>query len=340
MSTTAGYFSESTLLNIRALASERLMDGRTKRNFEARADVAQIIPKVQTAKIGELVGANKKKDFTLEIEWPNNCAIVVQECEPCALGGPEMSTNTKTYHLEQCESAPFSVDGTKLIDNDFDVQTIIADSLLSADKVLSEYLCRYFLNWLVTNAGISGLPAFPGAIGTVVGNQVQITAANFNIAAVGYMMKALQYDNIDWTNNISGNQLFDAYQNVNFTNGIIPSGIGTTERLNSFPILFDIFNFNAAGWNDRIISLANGSIAFASRSYYGPTPFMVDSSKQVYTMESKFFPGAILEVWMEKVCKDDLTLYNFNVKVHFDFFVNPAGCEEDNNGIIQFVQIP
>jgi len=337
MSTTAGYFGETTLMNIRAMAKARALDARTKLNTIAQADVAQIIPKVQTAQIGELQGANKKKDFTLEIAWPNNCAIVVAECTPCEVGGPELSSNTKTYHIGQCESAGFAVDGTKLIDNDFEVQDMIAEGLLTADARLSEYLCTYFLDWLVTNAGVPGYPN--GGIGTVVGNQMQIAAADFTIAAIGYLQKVLQYDRIGFTNNISGEQLYDAYANVNFTNGIIPAGIGTTQRVNSFPILFDIWNFTQAAYNDRIISLNPGSIAFASRSYYGEVPVMVDSSKQVYTMSSRFFPGAILEVWTEKTCKEDLSLYEFAVKIHFDFFVNPVGCEQDNNGIIQFVQI-
>ena len=341
MSTTAGVFSETVLQNIRAMASARMMDERIKLNYVAQTDVAQIIPKVQTAKLGELQGAGTKKKYTVEIEWANNCAIVAEDCEYCAEGGPELSTNTTTVSIDHCVQAPFSVNGVSFIDNDFDTQDMIADGLLTADKVISEELCHRFLDWLVANAGIANWPPLePAGIGTVVGNEVRITGANFTIAAVGYLQKVLQYDRIQWTNNISGNQLFNAYQNVGFTEGWIPEGIGTTKRVSTFPILFDLFNFSAAGYNDRIISLANGSIAFCSASYYTPQVTMVDSEQAVYTMSSRFFPGLVLEVWMKKTCDHDLTLYDFNVKGRYEFVQNPAGCDQNNNGIIQFVQFP
>jgi len=336
MSTTAGAFSETTLLNIRAMAKARMMDERTKLNFVAQTEAAQIIPKVMTANLGELKRSDK--NYTIEISWPNNCAIVSGECEPCATGGPQLSTNTQTYSLTHCVSAPFSHSGHVTIDNDFSAQEIIADGILSADKVNSENLVHIFLDFLNTNAGVANWNP-GGEIGTVVGNQVQITAANFNIAAVGYMMKVLQYDRIAVNNNISGNQLFNAYQNVNFTNGIIPAGVGTTERVNTFPILFDLFNFNAAGYNDRIFSLGMGSIAFVSKSYYGMTPTSVGSDTVVWSEPSRFFPGAVLEIWDHISCDEDLINHDFNVKIRYEFIVNPAGCDEDSNGIIQFVQV-
>lgn len=338
MSTTAGVFSETTLLNIRAMASARGMDGRTKLNIQAQTAVADIIPKVQTANVSELKSSNK--DYTLEIEWPNNCAIVAEDCEACATGGPELSTNTTTYKLTHCVQAPFSHSMVNSIENDFDAQEMIAYGLLTADKVLSEELCHRFLDFLVTNAGVAGWPPNePTGIGTNVGNQVQIAAANFNIAAVGYLLKVLQYDRISTTNNISGNQLFNAYQNVAFTEGFIPQGIGTTQRVNQFPIMFDLANFTAAGYNDRIISLNEGSIAFASKSYYGSTPTLVGGDTMVYSEPSRFFPGAVLEIWDKITCVNDLINHDFNVKIRYEFIVNPAGCDEDSNGIIQFVQV-
>jgi len=338
MSTTAGVFSETTLLNIRAMASARGMDGRTKLNIAAQTAVANIIPKVQTANVSELKSSTK--DYTLEIEWPNNCAIVAEDCEACATGGPELSTNTTTYKLTHCVQAPFSHKMTNSIENDFGAQEMIAYGLLSADKVLSEELAHRFLDWLVTNAGVAGWPPNEATgIGTNNGNTVEIATADFTIAAVGYMMKALQYDRISLTNNISGNQLFNAYQNVAFTEGMIPDGIGTTQRVNQFPILFDLATFTAAGYNDRIISINEGAIAFASKSYYGMTPTSVGSDTMVWSEPSKFFPGAILEIWDKITCASDLINHDFNVKIRYEFIMNPAGCDEDSNGVIQFVQV-
>lgn len=337
MSTTAGVFSETVLNTIRAMADKRYLAGRTNLNFVAQVESLKIINQVQTANISELNA--RDKDYTLEIEWPNNCSIVTgDECEPCVVGGPELSTNAQKYKLENCIPAGFSVKGSSFIDNDFNTQDMIANGLLSADKVICEELNQRFLLWLSLVAGVANWNP-GGEIGTPVGNQVQIATANFNIAAVGYMIKVLQYDRIDIRNNISGNELFNAYQNVSFTEGFIPDGIGTTGRVNTFPILFDLYNFNQAGLNDRIFSIANGAIALVNKSYYGPTPTDIDGLKSVYTIQSRFFPGLTLEVWVQKVCENDLISYNFNVKLRYEFILNPAGCDALNTGIIQFVRV-
>jgi len=336
MSTTAGVFSETTLQNIRAMASARMLDGRTKLNFEAQAAVAQIIPKVQTANVSELNA--KDKNYTLEVEWINNCAIVAEDCESCATGGPELSTNTQTYKIEHCVQAPFTVKPSSHIDNDFNAQQLVADGILSADKKISEELCHRFLDWLVTNAGVAGWNP-GGEIGSVVGNEVQIATADFDIDAIGYMTKVLQYDRISWMNNISGNQLFNDYRNAGFLTGLFEAGTqGDQARMTAFPILFDLYNFNAAAYNDRVISIADGAIAFASKSYYGPT-MEKHESKTVWSQASKFFPGLTLEIWMTETCVNDLFQLDFNVKGRYEFVLNPAGCEEDNTGIIQFVRV-
>lgn len=293
MSTTAGVFSETTLQNIRAMADDIMLDDRTKLNFMAQSEIMNVIPDVQTAKVGEL---SQKKNYTIEVEWINNCAVVAQDCTTCSVGGPELSTNTQTYTIDQCVEAPFTVKGIKLIDNDFEFQELVAKGLLSADKVISENISQAFLAWLVTNAGTNQFNV-AGEIGTVAGNVTNIAAANFTAnTAIGYIVKVLQYNRFTNPLTTSGNQLYNDWQNARFNGGAPAADVGDANRFGALRMLWDIWNFTQGGYNDRMLSISTGAIAFASKSYYGPAVEDYGKDGKKWSMMSRNVPGLVLEV--------------------------------------------
>lgn len=335
MSTTAGVFSETTLQNIRAMADGIMLDGRTKLNFVPQAEAVNIFSKVQTAKIGEL---SRKKDYTIEVEWINNCALAVQDCTSCEVGGTELSTNTQTFTIDRCKEVPFSVKGYKFIDNDFDQQEVVAKGLLTADKLICEAIATEVLDWLVTNAGVN-VWAAAGEIGTVVGNETQIAAADFDVDALGYIQMCNVQNRLMNPVTLSGRQLYDEFQNAFFATGAFANAGGDQSRFNAMQWLWDLYNFNIAGYNDRMISVSNGAIAFASKSYYGPAVEDYGKEGKRWSMMSRFMPNLVLEVHYNTNCENDIIGEDFNVKARYAFILNPEGCEADNNGILQYVEV-
>ena len=335
MSTTAGVFSETTSKNIQAKAEEIMMDDRTKQNFIAHVDAIKAIEKVQTAKIDML---KSKKDYTVEVSWINNCAIVAEDCDSCSVGGNELSTNTQLYTIDKCKQTKFSVKGYKFINNDYDAQELIAKGLLTADKVISEAIAREFLIYLAANAGISNW-TLAGEIGTVVGNEVQIATADFDAEAIGYIMKVYLANHFTNPQTISGNLLYNEWQNAFFASGAFANTAGDQGRFQSLNPAWDIFTFNAAAMNTRMFGLSTGSLAAASKTYYGESVEEYGKEGWRWSIPSRWIDWLTLEVHMNTNCENDIIGFDYAVKGRYGIWNNPEGCEDGNNGILQFVAV-
>ena len=227
-----------------------------------------------------------------------------------------------------------------MIDNDFDAQEVIARGLLTADKVISELINQNFITWLVTNAGVNEFNV-AGEIGTVVGNETQIAAADYTLAAIPYMMKVLGYNNFTNPIIMSGNQLLDLYTAAGFTYKTPAGDVGAVNAINGLAreILWDLYGFTQTGYNDRMIGISTGAIAFASKSYYGPAVQDFGKEGWRWSMQSRFVPGLVLEVHMNTNCEYDQIGWDYKVITHYNFMLNPEGCRTDNNGILQFTEV-
>lgn len=336
MSTTAGVFSETTLQNVRAMADEMMLDDRIKLQFQAQVAALNVIPSVQTARINQIL--NSKKDKVVEVEWINACALADQDCTSCEVGGTELSTNTKTYQITKCREVPFSVKGYQFIANDFDQQAVVAKGLLAADRILSEYVAQDFLDFLATNAGTNTW-TLAGEIGNVVGNETQIAAANFDADAIAYLLKVYQFNRFVNAQTLSGNLLFDDWMNGKFNAGAATVDAGAVNRFSAMNMNWDIFNFNAAGYNDTMFGLSVGSIAAASKTYFGPGVVDYGKEGKRWSMQSNFVPWLNYDVHYNTNCEQDQIGEDFVVKARWDFFTQPEACDDGNNGILAFVAV-
>lgn len=335
MSTTAGVFSETTLLSIRAMIDKIKMDDRVMQQYKARVDSVNIMPKVQTADISLL--SAKEKDYEIEVEWMNSCGIEDQECTSCTVGGAELSTNTQKYKLELCREVPFTVNRRTFIDNDFGYEEAIAKGLLQADVKLSEYVCQQLIATILANMGVNAFNV-AGEIGTVVGNTTTIAHADFTAAAIPYILKVMNYNRFTNPTTLSGNLLFNAWQLANFNSGNL-DGKGNEAMFKSLDMNWDIFNFTALNLNDYMFAISQGSLAWASKCYYGQAVEDYGKEGKKWSIPSQFIPGFSWDVHYNTGCDSDLIKEDFKVKAKFGIFNNPAGCEANNTGILSFVEV-
>jgi hypothetical protein len=82
-----------------------------------------------------------------------------------------------------------------------------------------------------------------------------------------------------------------------------------------------------------------GSLALGNRYYNPEVPEVVNGVFTRYRMESRFIPGLYMDVFYEPSCNgdDDLIKHDFKVKLQADLWNNPAGCDQDNTGILSFI---
>lgn len=335
MSTIAGAFNETLLQNVRMRADAMMFDDRIKKQFEPQMNILAALDRVQTAQVTPLQARNK--DYTVEVEWINACGIVAQDCVPCEVGGPELSTNVETYTLNKCKEAPFSIFEDTIAQNDFAVEDFLAKAFMKAEKELVEAVAADFLAVLFANAGVNQWNE-AGEIGTVVGNETQIATADYDADAIAYLTKVGQFNRFTNPVMLSGNLLYDAWQQARFNAGN-DNGKGDLARFSSMEWFWDIWNFNQATLNAYQFMLSTGSIAFASRGRYSETPENWQAEGERWTMPSMFFPKLQLEVSHKIGCRNDRKTHDFNVKANWAILVNPAGCDLDNNGILLFHRV-
>lgn len=335
MSTIAGAWSESTLQAVRMRADALMFDDRIKLQYAPQIAVLNSIDRLQTADVTPLKARNK--DYTVEVEWINACGIEAEDCVACEVGGPELSANIETYTLDKCKQAGFSIYEDTLATNDFGPEEAVAKGFLRAEAVILEAVAQDYLATLVAAAGVNTWNA-AGEIGTVVGAETQIAAADYDAEAIAYLTKVGTFNRFTNPVMLSGNVLYNAWQQARFNAGN-DNGKGDLARFSSMEWFWDLYNFNQAGIDDLQLMISTGSVAFASRGRYSETIENWQAEGERWTMPAVMWPKLQLEVAHKIGCRNDRKTHEFMVKGNWANLVNPAGCDLTNTGILVFRQV-
>lgn len=332
MSTTAGVWNETLLQNVRLVADAIMEDDRIKLQYMPQAEILNILPRVQTARITPL--ESREKDNVVEVEWMNYCEMEVTSCTSCTTVPTEGSTNVKEMSLTQCDQTGFTVDEATFLNNDFGAAEAIAKGLLRGDAILVESIAQYLPAVLNANDGVNvqGTRSY----GTVAGTTTQIAAANWNANIIPYLITVAQSNRLTNPVFASGMNLYEAWMTANLNSGN-DNGKGAQAMFNMMPMYFDIVNIDAVNTPTYISYLiSTGALAFASKAYHTP---QVRETKwgRTYSMPSRFLPGLDIDITVTEECSDhNKNKFNFVMNTKYDILVNPTGCDGNNTGILSF----
>lgn len=334
MSTVAGAFNETKLLDIIIRADEMMFDDRIKQQFIPKYDALKALMGLQNARVFESV-SRSSKEFDIEIEWMNTCGMEVTDNEDCVIGGEKASTSVETYSLNNVKIVPFTVSEDDLKDNRFDPEETIAKQFLRADVLLTEYLTGRAIAKLNLNLGTN---KYTGGKGSVSGTDTYIAPAYWNADLMGYFTKVSVLNRFDNAVLLSGNNLFDQAWLAQYNSGNA-DGKGAQAMFGALPIYFDLFNIDTI--NDPALAtylIQKGSVAFANRAVNPADPEIVNGVFTRYKVASKFMDGVFYDVFYTPECTTgDRVKHNWKVKLNADMFVNPVGCDDENNGILRFL---
>lgn len=331
MSTTAGVFSETALRAVRMRADAIMFDDRLKKDYEPRIDIINAMQRANTAQLLPL--RDGRKNYTVELMWMNACAITATECDTCTFAGEELSTNTQTYQLDKCKQAGFTVNHYDMWSNDFGWEEAIAKGMLTVEIRLIEQVIWDYLAVIQAGAGVNQWNG-DAAIATVVGNETRINPVNYNAGIIAYLNKVATQNRFNSPIMMSGDLMNNAYHNALFQAGAFNDN-GNKARFDSMEWYWDVYNFNVLGLDLYQFMVNVGATAFASRGIYGSTPeYWAEATH--WSAPSRFFPELIIDWTQKTTCVNDMKNDVFVGKAHWGNFINPAGCTEDNNGILMF----
>lgn len=333
MSTTAGVFDETLLMNYVIRAKEMAFDGRINTQYIPDWDTLKAVMSASNARVLDVI-SNSKKDFDVEIEWMNDCEGDVEDNTDCEFDGTKSSTNVKEYALEYEKVFRFSVDEADFRDNRFNTEDSVASRLLKADKKLVEWFNGLAIARLNTFAGVN---VYDGDKGTVAGTDTYIPAPYWNPDLVAYFHKVSKLNKFNSPIILNGHNLYTQNYLAGAKVGN-SDGSGDVVLFGRFPMYWDLFNLDSVNEEQVSYMIENGSLAMANKTYNPDIPQVVNGVFTRYTMSSNFVNGLKYDVFYEPECSTgDAIKHNFKVKLKADIFINPAGCVETNTGVLRFV---
>jgi hypothetical protein len=332
MSTVAGSFEETILLNQRVRADELFgFDSRIALQFTPQYEILNALRAAQTATVQTPL--SRRKGVDVEVMWENFCEIVAESCsEDCNVGGAKSSTNLQEYALSFCKEVNFSYEEDDFYSNEFEVN--VAKMLLKADKELTEAFAAYAVAQIESFKGTNALTSGKGVVS---GTDTYIQAAYWTPAIVAYFNRVGIINQFNSPIFLSGSNLYESAF-VAKANAGNADGKGDNALWGMLNPYFDLFNIDTVNTPDlKSYLISMGSVSMAFKNFNPDIPERGFSNIR-YTMPARFIPGLTYDVYYNNACNNNKEnwLHNYTVKMKADIFLNPAGCSASNTGVLAF----
>lgn len=335
MSTIAGAFDETILLDIRAKADEIMFDDRIKQQFIPKIEAWNAIKAAQTATVLPALGRTKK--VGVDVIWENYCDIDDTDNTGCTICGTKSSTNLQNYDVTWEKVVMLNFDENDFIDNEFLVNESIPKGILRAEKQLAEAFIQYAVAQIDGFSGVNTVGTL--GKGTVSGTDTYIAGTDWNASLVAYLQYVAIQNRFTTPIMLSGRNLWEQMY-VAVANAANADGKGTQALYGDLDMYFDLFNIDSVLTPDyKTFMISQGALAVGNR-YFNPTTTPEDVRDfWRWHQPSRFLPGFELDMFYQPSCygDDDLIKHCFKVKLQADIWNNPEGCEANNTGVLSFV---
>lgn len=322
----AGDFSPSALLSIKLKAEQMWTDSRLAQDFKAHAEAAVAVKTNSTASFREL--ENPEKENTVVVNFINPCAVVAEDCESnCDITADELESGGKTYTLDMCKEAKFSVDAEKLRTNTYSVEEVAARGLAQAIKTLDEWWAQQVLVKLKAFAGINVSPEpYTYAAGTTT-----VPANQYNVSMIPEIMFDAMMNKMGNAFYIDNGGLWVPFTNAQLNAGNL-DGKGDAARIAQLRMYFDPFNFGPAGLTEDTFAVSSSAMAFTTKTRNQDSPQVIGGTVQQtrYTVPSSVIPGVKYDVFYALKCVTkngkEALVHAWKVQTRGGIFLNPEGC--------------
>lgn len=341
MAIVAGDFTASQLRESVDIADSMWANDMMQADFIGNVDTWNAIRAEQNARVQLL--EDSEKDREVKIHWINNCANVVEDCDTddCDLAGARAGSDFKRYGITECKKYHFTVNEMEFRKNDYNMAQAVAVNMLRADKALSEH---------ITQVGIGKIESFKGVNETTTGvgtynagtQNTDIAAADWTSRIFAYFYRLGIQNHMPNPFLLSGENLFDD-NFLSVLNRENAEGKGEAALFRSMRKYFDLFNIDAVNNPEfKTYMIQRGSVAFASKVYYGAVPTTyLGAGQQRWSIPSRNLAGVRYDVYYTNRCdpSNNSILHDFMLKAHFDYFLNPTGCVDGRTGVLAFNKV-
>jgi hypothetical protein len=321
-----------------AMAEERWTDPKLKDNYIADVEVAKAVMENQQVNLVEL--KDPGKDKTISLEWREKCEIETDECsDDCTITGDDVEPLCKEYSIECLQETSFVVPERAYRDRTIEKQTAIAENMLLHKRAMDNYIAGYILAGIDANTGVN---AFTGAPGNVVGNLTYILGNYWNEYIFGYFQRVIRGNKFRNPYMVDGDNMFQLIWNI-LNDKVNSNGAGAANKLQNFiqRIYQDPENIEGdPDYAHKTYLLHKTAAAFVTKTYYpngAANAIQKEGGKYLlWSEESMNLPGVWYDVIYKNECSSNEFYDKFKLQLHGLFAVNPYPCDRNNTGILSF----
>lgn len=314
-------------------------DAIQRAQFMAKADAARVCLEQQTARVEPLIEGSyaDAKQRTVRVHWLNGCAIeATAPTDECVASDVELTDGSGTYAIDSYREASFVTSWKAHRTRPHNLNQTIATGILSASKVLDEYLAAQYWAFLVANNGAHEYTPTVGAAGA--GDVWEIDAPDWNVDLMPQFILSAEFARFDNAFMIHGLNLwterFKAGQYAANDNGR-----GENNLFGTLPMFWDPVGASAASVSDQSFLVNRSAVALATANFFGTSPAEFAGNHRVYSIASRNLPGVRYDVHELESCTSDDMVISYKLNVNFKFMLNPLGCTATRTGVLQFAKV-
>ena len=307
-------------------------DPQTNVDNVGDVESAKAVLENQQVKMTEITG---KKKRIMSVEWLSKCDVTTTDCtDDCTITGDDADPMCQEYEIECLQETSFKMPKRAYRERTIEFQEAYMFNMLQHKKALDEWLAQYILTGLVANAGVN---AYAG-IGTVAGTVTTLNPNFWDDTIWGYFNLVNRMNKIKDPYMITGTNLFQyifnrMHESMTDAGKAAMSKVGTIKKIYQDPE------------NVETIAPASSFLihktaaAFINKAWNPLGPVNAQSEAGVYALwseQSSNIPGVYYDIITKETCESNEFYLASKIQLHGVFAVNPAPCDEDNTGILQF----
>lgn len=334
MSSSAGVYTPSQLLDITQLASNVFADDVMKADVTPYAEAAQVITKYQTARFTPL--QESEKDRRIRMSWITFCEPTDQaHTDECAVDGDEAATDSQIVEITNEREIGFKVARNDFRTNEYTPEQIAAHQLAVAIKTSDEKLAQYSIARMAQYANDAD-NAFLRGYGTDDGF-TEIPAAAWGPGLMSYLNMVKIKNRLGNVRLLSGDLFYETNWNA-VMESLNSNGSGALRKLQALPIDHDLFNIDSTLGYKAMFMFNPNSVALATKTRYPriPKEYGGKVNQTRYSIPSPTLAGVYYDVIYEMTCTNNTIVDAWKVIRRYEFLVNPTGCTAGRNGILGF----
>lgn len=300
--------------------------------LKANAEFGRIIVSNQLNTYDVLKNTRNAKK--IKLYWNDVCDVETLDCEDlCTVpDADEVSTDCQEYEItKRKEVKAFRIPVYAYKHTAGDRQADIAREAAKRLNALDEFVAQELLNFVHLNTGTPVANSITPY--TLANGQIFVPVQDWNADLFKYFTKFVIRNKLCNPYLIDGENLFSSI--------ITPAQCQSEceqALFGTLPYNYDLFNpaLNPETENSTFL-IEKSALAFASVACYDSVaPIEIKSDKFVYSVDSPIHPGVKYDVIKDVVCEGNDVYEQWRFQLHYDIFLNPTGCNGDNNGIYEF----